>query len=424
MRTAFRRAVRHVSRTVRGSILSSLGWATTATSLACIATSALLGWRELFAAGFAGFGIVVCAAIMATRTPHLAATLDVRGTSVNMGDAIGVTACITAKRHHPTATAAHCTFRIGNDTRRIDIRSVTPASPHNLTLTIPADRRAVIPIGPLVATTGDPLGLARRSVALTSTVNVHVHPRILQTGPLPIGVTHDLEGRSGSDPASNDLDLYELRDYVPGDDLRHVHWPSSAKTGSLLVRRYQATQHTAIRLLLDLNAHSYAAPEEFELAVTLYASLGVQALREHRPLATGDDSHRIRVHDANTFLDRCSALQTSPGACNTTPIFHTPIFQGPAGPGQPNSATGPNRSDGPDGHASHNAAAISLYLVVVGSQLPLNDIRRFARTVSASPVILLRSAIGEQSGVAWDAVHHLVTVGAPKDLPFVMEALR
>ena len=423
---ALRQATQLAARTMQRSGLSSLGWAATATGLVCLIAGALLGWRELLAAGFTGFSMVACAAIMATRPPQLAATLDVQSTSVSMGGTIDIAARITAQRHHrPTATA-HCTLRVGDDTHQLAIRSITPASPADLALTIPANRRAVVPVGPLTVTAGDPLGLARRGIMLATTTNVHVHPRILSPGPLPAGSAHDLEGQSGNARASSDIDLYELRDYMPGDDLRHVHWPSSAKTGSLLVRQYQATQHTAIHLLLDRNAHSYATPEEFELAVTLVASVGAQALREHRPLVTGGESRGARTHDTNAFLDRCSALQPISGAPDDLPIFHesdkSKQSKQSAGPDHPAGQDHPSEPAG-DGDDALPATA-ALHLAVVGSQLPLKAIRRFAQSAPTGPVVILRSALGERAGIAWDAGYHLATAGAAKDLPILMEALR
>jgi uncharacterized protein (DUF58 family) len=74
-------------------------------------------------------------------------------------------------------------------------------------------------------------------------------------------------------------DLYALRDYVPTDSARHVHWKASARLGSLMVREF--AHEDDCRVLLVLDPHVYAgkgaapkdASERFESAVTLCASI-------------------------------------------------------------------------------------------------------------------------------------------------------
>jgi uncharacterized protein (DUF58 family) len=76
-------------------------------------------------------------------------------------------------------------------------------------------------------------------------------------------------------------DLYALRDYVPTDSVRHVHWKASARLGSLMVREF--TLEEDFRVLLVLDPHLPpgtvvpSSPEirnqRFERAITLCAGL-------------------------------------------------------------------------------------------------------------------------------------------------------
>ena len=424
---AAKRTARPVVRSMQRSGLSPLGWATIAISLVCIVTGIPLDWRELLAAGFASLSMVACAIILGLQRPKLAATLSVQSARVTVGDTIDIGAHVTADQQRHQPAAAHCLLHVGDKSYRLAFH---PNAPNNLTdrnLTVPASRRSVVPVGPLTVTTGDPLGLVRRSTELASAINVHVHPRLLSLGMLPNGTTHDLEGQSSSTRASNDIELYDVRDYMPGDDLRHIHWPSTAKTGSLMVRQYQATQRTAVALLLDRNACDYASPEEFELAVTLYASIGAQALHERRLLITGMGMHHNQPVTINAFLDHCSALQPVVGERGTMPLVTGPVGDESeanestvAKPKAAKSAV--DESAAEFRYLQHDTA--SLHIAIVGSQLPLEAIHRFARTLPAGLVIILRSAIGEPPGTVPADGWILATVGAVQDLPMIMGALR
>ena len=415
--TSAKRAARLTARNMRRSGLSALGWSTIAVSLACVATGIPLGWRELIAAGFAGLSMVVCAIIMGLRKPEFAATLSVQSTRVTVGGTIDIATRITSERQHLRSAATHCLLRFGNESYRLAVHANASNGPADRKLTIPASRRGVISVGPLTALTGDPMGLVRRSIELASAIDVHVHPRILPLSPLPTGATHDIEGRASNKRASSDVELYDVRDYMPGDDLRHIHWSSTAKTGSLMVRQYQATQRTAIILLLDRNGRNYASPEEFELAVTMYASIGVQALREYRQLITAMGAARVQPHTVNALLDHCSALQPVTGERGTMPMFNELAEDRP-------EAAEP----AVDGSAAKSRylqdGTTSLHVAIVGSQLPLETIHRFARALPTGLVIILRIAIGESSGTVRADGCLLATAGAEQDLPMILEALR
>ncbi len=71
----------------------------------------------------------------------------------------------------------------------------------------------------------------------------------------------------------NDLAFHALREYVRGDDLRHVHWRSSARAGQLLVRQYHQTRRNHATVIVDDARDSYKTEDDFELAVSIAASL-------------------------------------------------------------------------------------------------------------------------------------------------------
>jgi uncharacterized protein (DUF58 family) len=142
---------------------------------------------------------------------------------------------------------------------------------------VPTDRRGVVVVGPLRLLRRDPLGLATAGGDHGGRLPVFVHPRAYPLRALPAGVTRSLDGRRDRVPHGS-LTVDRLRGYVPGDDLRHVHWRTSARTGSLMVREYVDTSLPRMVLLLDDRAGTDAG--RFETLCEAAASLVVAAARE------------------------------------------------------------------------------------------------------------------------------------------------
>jgi uncharacterized protein (DUF58 family) len=155
-----------------------------------------------------------------------------------------------------------------------------PSGTAPLCLSVPAPRRGLLRIGPVLLRQEDPLGLFRRDTELTRAHSVEVNPAVtalsvrdLARGPADSGAGHRTA-------ASLDADFFTLRAYDRGDDPRHIHWLSSARSGQLLVRRSAEPVVTRFPVVLDLDASAYAGPALFEEAVDLTASLLVAAVRK------------------------------------------------------------------------------------------------------------------------------------------------
>ena len=153
---------------------------------------------------------------------------------------------------------------------------------HRESLSISAHRRGVIQVGPMTVGRGDPVGILRREHAWPGVQHIYVHPVTVPIPSTSAGLVKDLEGAPTSDIVDADLSFHALREYVPGDSYRHVHWKSTAKTGKLMVRQYEETRHSRIAIVLDLALGGYASDDEFEMAVSAAASLGVQGVRDGR----------------------------------------------------------------------------------------------------------------------------------------------
>jgi uncharacterized protein (DUF58 family) len=101
---------------------------------------------------------------------------------------------------------------------------------------------------------------------------IAVHPRLLSMHPLPTGITRNLEGPTTDASPQGTITFHRLREYVVGDDLRMIHWPSTARVGKLVVRHNVDTAQPYTVVLTDLNPTHYSE-ETFEEAIDVTASL-------------------------------------------------------------------------------------------------------------------------------------------------------
>ena len=143
---------------------------------------------------------------------------------------------------------------------------------------VPTDRRGVVEIGPLTVTRIDPLALAGTRRRYGGTARVWVHPRVHPLVAVPVGIARSLDGRIDRVPHGS-ITFDALREYVLGDELRRVHWRTSARVGELMVREYVDTSLPRMVVLLDARARGYPEPERFEDTCEAAASVLVAAVR-------------------------------------------------------------------------------------------------------------------------------------------------
>ncbi|MFE9243583.1 DUF58 domain-containing protein [Nocardiopsis sp. NPDC006938] len=138
-------------------------------------------------------------------------------------------------------------------------------------------RRGLIELGPLRAGRSDPLGLARSTRTHGGTDHVWVHPTWQYLRAVPVGSVADPDGEVDGAKAGT-LTFHTLRDYAPGDDLRHVHWRSSARLDRLVVREYVDTSQTRLCVIVDDRAAS-GADERLDEVAGAAASLLATGVR-------------------------------------------------------------------------------------------------------------------------------------------------
>src|SRR6266513_2480900 len=127
-----------------------------------------------------------------------------------------------------------------------------------------------------------PFGFLRKARRLSLQTEALVYPSVEPTADY-LEILPGLQGALESVTKGRGQDLYALRDYLPTDSARHVHWKASARSGSLMVREFTREDDCRILLVLDphlsaeesenLKAGVSAVNERFERAVNICASL-------------------------------------------------------------------------------------------------------------------------------------------------------
>ncbi len=132
---------------------------------------------------------------------------------------------------------------------------------------LPTTRRGVLELGPIRIDDVDALGLARRTHRVDTRVRLVVHPPIEPVPPIRVPAGDDpLLGQELKQSLGlSDEEFDGLRDYVPGDDLRKIHWPSSARADELQVRQFRPPRHGRLSVVIDTRPPS---DDAFALDVT------------------------------------------------------------------------------------------------------------------------------------------------------------
>lgn len=148
-------------------------------------------------------------------------------------------------------------------------------------------------LGPVTATTGDPLGLFQRELTLYPATQLLVLPKALPLREFSLfsGVMPG-RGRGSKRSLHTSTNAVTVRNYVPGDALTRIHWNSTARHGQLMVKEFDLDPTIDVVLLLDLDRNAQAGENEEsteEYGVTIAASL-ISFLLQRRELAVSLDA--------------------------------------------------------------------------------------------------------------------------------------
>jgi uncharacterized protein (DUF58 family) len=184
------------------------------------------------------------------------------------------------------------------------VRSETVSVPYR----IPTPRRGLVTVGPVRLRRVGIAGLADHTVWVGRTDVVRVLPRRVPVSGMPAGTRRTAVGIDTAWELGG-TDLVGLHEYAMGDDLRRLHWATSARTGTLMVREDVDPAEPHVRVVLDDRAASYRSGRSlglddhgFEDAVEIAAALCRAAEDEGHPVrfTTASGRHAVEIPGSPT----------------------------------------------------------------------------------------------------------------------------
>lgn len=275
-------------------------------TVAAYAAAVLLHYPELGVLAASGLLTLVLGVAWVLRRPNVRIERTIEPARVARGEvALGL--LTVANPGHLAVSPTVAEERCGTTTVGVAIPRLAPGAVSRSTYRLPTARRAVLDVGPLVVARQDPFGCWRTSQRLGTTERLWVHPIVHPLGSLLAGRTRSLDGPDRDLLPHGSITFHALREYVPGDDLRHIHWRSSARVGTLMVREHVDTSLPRATLLFDVASDSYTE-SGFEQAVEVTASLAAAVCGERLPLRLVTTAGEAvdgsgRVGDGQAMLD-------------------------------------------------------------------------------------------------------------------------
>jgi uncharacterized protein (DUF58 family) len=185
-------------------------------------------------------------------------------------------------------------------------------------------RRGAFTLGPTMLRSGDPFGLfvARKTVTAAETLIVLPMSVPVKTFPPPPGI---LPGGRAIRRKTMDVTPHAsgVREYVPGDPMKRIHWPSTVRRGRFMVKEFEQDPQSDIWLFLDAHAEAHVGQpireelpfkvdqwlqkrpqvklpcDTFEYAVSAAASLAQHFLKQQRAVGLACAAGRLTVVSAD-----------------------------------------------------------------------------------------------------------------------------
>ncbi len=257
-------------------MLTDRGWAASGVGTALIVLWVALGEIELLGAGVIILAAVLMALlVVAWSKPSVGLTRRLYPSLVHEGDRATVEAVVTnrGRRNLTNATLEDSVGDLG--TAVFQVGSLAPGERGDANYQIVCKPRGVYAVGPLTVGVTDAAGLARSTTQVDSIDRLIVYPEVedLLGFPLTRGRDPSFQASKPEFAQRGGEDFYTLREYVLGDDLRRVHWPSSAKRDELMIRQLETPWQSRALVILDIRDRSYESAEGFEKAVKGAASV-------------------------------------------------------------------------------------------------------------------------------------------------------
>lgn len=249
--------------------VTSRGVALAVAAAGLLAAGWLWGYPEFATLGAAAALACLAAGSVIAAKPRLEVERSVMPDRISVGDDATVQLDVrnTGRWRSVNARAVDAYGGPGLETRRVAVplARLRPGKSARASYAIRAERRGVVDAGPLGIGKRDLLGLAATAGNFGGTARLWVHPRLHQLGRTPDGLARSLEGTADK-VEQGSLTFHALREYVIGDELRHVHWRTSARIGKLMVKEHLDTSLPTVAIAIDDRPDSWPQAEPFEAA--------------------------------------------------------------------------------------------------------------------------------------------------------------
>ena len=352
-----------MKRLPRGAQLTRRAWILLMAGVALPVLGRLLGVRELTSLGLVAVVLLAASVVLVAYGPvDIEAVRRLVPARVHAGSGCRVDLHVRnlGLRRSPVLTARD-PFDGGRRWARFRLAPLGANQGCTAAYRVPTDRRGLFELGPLQLIRTDPLGLVTRTIELGGQDTVTVYPRIDRIAPLPHTRGGDPRGGTviqAAFGASGD-EFHALRPYVVGDDLRRVHWKSSARSEDLLIRQDDLPWQGRATLVVDLRqaVHTESSFEAAMSAAASIASACIAAGLELRLIGTDgvDTGHGAGHSHLDTILERLAAWDPDPaptheltrtlaGVAQARDSTLATITTGQAGPGAVEAAARARRS--------------------------------------------------------------------------------
>jgi uncharacterized protein (DUF58 family) len=281
----------------------------------------LLGLEDLFLVGAGLFLLLGLAAIYVRIVkPNVVAARRVLPARVHAGASSRVElSLVNRSAQRSPLLSVRDPFDQGARWARFLVAPLLPGELARAAYRLPTEQRGVFNLGPLGVSLTDPFGLVMTTVEAAPLTRLTVYPRIDVIAPPPS--SHGDDPLAGADHprafTGGGEDFYALRPYVRGDDLRRVHWASTAKTGELMLRQDEMPWQSRSTILLDTRTYT-CPPPALEILVSAAASLVVAAARHdalQRLITTAGYNSRTSGGSSHvdTILEQLAGVRATPG---------------------------------------------------------------------------------------------------------------
>ena len=310
--------------------LTTRGRAFLAAGVASMFCALVLGQKDLLRVGVLLAALPLVTTVVIARARYrLTCTRDVHPRRVPTGEPATVTLRLQNSGRMPTGVLLledQVPYVLGARPRFV-IDHMGPRWRQEVSYPISCEVRGQYVLGPLSVRVSDPFGFVELNRSFPSRSTMVVTPRVHPLPPSPLSGewsgTGDNRPRAFAAAGTEDV---TVREYRQGDDLRRVHWPSTARAGELMVRREEQPWQSRATLVLDTRktAHRGAGPtSSLEWGITAAASIGAHLVRRgftvrlatDADLAGGQGSWHDRglgaVGETETLLEALAVARAS-----------------------------------------------------------------------------------------------------------------